>query len=105
MTMEELQIFLSLAQKHPQTGEPMLTYDQLTAMLSRIAQTGCALLLGGDVLSSQGQHLYLNWHYEKNAVLSPAENARQSCNAAYRYIDLLPERAQYLYIPVFVSPF
>ena len=92
---------LSYAQLHPITQEPMLTYAAFQQMLELLAHTQKAVLLGGDVLDAQERHLYLNWYYETDASLSYAENVKQSCKAAQRFIRTLSEPAQYLYIPVF----
>lgn len=55
---------LKIHNRHPQTGEYALIYDEISAVLQHIAQTDCAVILGGDVLGAQMQHLHLNWYYQ-----------------------------------------
>jgi len=99
--MNTLKHLLNASRRHPLTGEYTLTYDEISAVLQHIMKTGCTVLLGGDVLDVQMQHLHLNWYYQPDATISPAQNARKSCEAALQYIQRLADCAQYFYIPVF----
>ena len=44
------------------------------------------VLLGGDILDSNGNYTYGNWYYEYNPVVSEQENCKCSIEKARKYL-------------------
>lgn len=45
------------------------------------------ILLGGDILDSEGHYTYDNWYYEYNSMVDDLQNSRDSINKAKQYIE------------------
>lgn len=50
------------------------------------------ILLGGDILDSEGHYTYDNWYYEYNPRVDDMQNSRDSINKAKEYLEAYIDR-------------
>lgn len=50
------------------------------------------VLLGGDILDSNGNYTYGNWYYEYNSAIDAQQNSKQSVQKAKVYLHSFIER-------------
>ena len=72
--------------KLPFISETCYTYEEALAHVEEIRRTGL-IILGGDVLTPEGEYTYINWYYEPR---EPESACSESCDHAAHPVHDLP---------------
>ena len=79
--------------RFPYISETCYEYEEALPHVEEIRRTGL-IILGGDVLTPEGKHAYINWYYNAH---DPETACNESCDHAAKFISELANRESYLY--------
>lgn len=71
-----------------------------------IARKHHRVILGGDIISTQGEYTYDNWYYNQDSLLSISDNVSQSAEKCLMYLETISNKYTdgYAVILVFALP-